>query len=196
MRSHRSSSTRSSGMADPWNGPRPHFHRWSHLSETKGLSLQNFRTRLVIFDHMPLDRQSHGGKLIIHFDLLGSQEMVEPFILFLWAIRPNHDHRKIGARTVITPEYVVGSFLDQALPLDCTRIQLRSRSGGICWMTIETVKTEPEIELENPQTRQLSGNFLADVLVYGYVRTRPSSGLRSTYQEAAYDQVSGIIVFV
>jgi len=63
---------RCSGVASPWNDSFPEFKTWSHLSEPKSLSLQNLRTRLVVFDHVPFDWQSHGGKLTIYFDLLGS----------------------------------------------------------------------------------------------------------------------------
>jgi hypothetical protein len=157
-------------MAGPWNGSRSHFKRWSHLSEPKGLPLQDLRTRLVILDHASFDRQTHGGKLAVYFDLLRPQERMVPFILILWAIRPDHDHRKIKATTVITLKDSVGGGLDQALRLDGTRIQLRSRSGGFSCMVINIVKAEPEIELEDPQVRQFSDDFLLHTLVYDCVR--------------------------
>ena len=138
-------------MAGPWNGSRLEFKRWSHLGEPKGLPLQNFRARLVIFDQVSLDRQSHSSKLVVHFDLVGPQEMVDPFILVFRAIGTDHDHLEIRAPLVIAPKYAVGHFLDRALPLNRTRVQLRPRSGGINWMIIDIVKTEPEIELKDPQ---------------------------------------------
>jgi hypothetical protein len=179
-------------MAGPWNGsPRLEFERRSHLGEPKSLPLQNLRASLVIFDQVPFDRQGHGSKLTIHFDLLGPQEMVDPFILLLRAIRTHHDHIELRASLVITPKYAVGHFLDRALPLTCTLVQLRSRSGAIYWMIIDIVKTEPEIELEDPQRTRFSEGFLIDVLVYDCSGTSPPI---ETYQEMRYAQFSiGII---
>jgi hypothetical protein len=117
--------------------------------------------------------------------------MVNSFILVLWTIRFDYDNRKIKATTVVTPKYVVGLFLDQALPLDCTRIQLRSRSGVIPFMIINIIKTEPEIKLEDPQRTQLRNDSLMNMLVYGCVETRLSIG---TYQKMRHTQLAIAII--